>query len=105
MRPPAVGPHPYSRLVLAGLIAGSLMLTIAAAAVGAAALAVHQGWLHPPPFEVTLGRMEFSAPCPARLDCEDKQGYYAIWRGDPQPDGSIRYRLVYFTYLNRPGRH
>jgi hypothetical protein len=48
--------------------------------------------------------MEFSAPCPARLDCEGKQRYYAIWRGDQQPDGSIRYRLVYFTYLNRPAR-
>jgi hypothetical protein len=104
MSAPAAGPHKYSRLVLAGLIAGSLTLAILAAAVGTAALALHQGWLHPPPFEVTLGRMEFSAPCPARLDCEGKQRYYAIWRGDQQPDGSIRYRLVYFTYLNRPAR-
>ena len=102
---PATGPHKYSRLVLAGLIAGSLMLAIFAIAVGAGALALHQGWLHPPPCSVKVGRIELSAPCPARgFHCDPKLPYYAIWRGDPQPDGSIRYRLVYFTYLNRPER-
>ncbi len=104
MTPAAARPPNYSRLAQAGLIAASLMLAVMAGAVGVAALALHQGWLHPPSFSVKVGRIELSAPCPARLDCESKQRYYAIWRGDPQPDGSVRYRLVYFTYLNRPGR-
>ena len=94
----------YSRLAQAGLIAASVLLALIVAGMGAAALALHEGWLHPPAFELTLGRIELSAPCPARLDCEDKQRYYAVWRGDQQPDGSIRYRLVYFTYLKQPGR-
>jgi hypothetical protein len=102
---PAARPPNYSRLVQAGLIAASVMLAVLVGAVGVAALALYQGWLHPPAFSVKLGRVELSAPCPAQgFDCEPKQPYYAVWRGDPQPDGSIRYRLVYFTYLNRPGR-
>ena len=105
MRPAAAGPQNTSRLVQAGLIAASVLLAVLAGAVGVAALALHQGWLHPPPFSVKVGRMELSAPCPAQgFHCDPKLPYYAIWRGDPQPDGSTRYRLVYFTYLNRPGR-
>ncbi|MEP7359609.1 MAG: hypothetical protein ABI847_20320 [Anaerolineales bacterium] len=98
-------PHKYSRLIQAGLIAASLLAALLAVALGAAALALHQGWLHPPPFEVKVGRVEFSAPCPAQgFDCDPTLPYYAVWRGDPQPDGTIRYRLLYFSYLNKPGR-
>ena len=104
MRPAGPGPQSYSRIVQAGLIAAGLLLALLAAAVGLGVWAFQEGRLHPPAFEVKFGRIEHSAPCPARLDCEDKQRYYAIWRGDQQPDGTIRYRLVYFTYLNRPGR-
>ncbi len=104
MGPAARTPN-YSRLAQAGLIAASVLLTVVAGAVGVAALALHQGWMHPPPFSVKVGRIELSAPCPAQgFDCDGKLPYYAVWRGDPQPDGSTRYRLVYFTYLNRPGR-
>jgi hypothetical protein len=63
---------------------------------------LQQGLLRPPPFSVMLGDTEFSAPCPRHgFQCDPEVRYYAIWRGDPQPNGSIRYRLLYFTYLPR----
>jgi hypothetical protein len=47
-----------------------------------------------------IGSTEFSAPCPRHgFQCDPQVRYYAIWRGDSQPNGSIRYRLLYFTYL------
>ena len=95
-----------ARLAQAGIIAASLMLVVLVASLGLATLSVRQGWLHPPPFTVMLGRVELSAPCPAKgMDCDPQLPYYAIWRGDPQPDGSIHYRQLYFWYLNSPSRH
>jgi hypothetical protein len=98
-------PNGHDRLVQAGLIAASLSLAVFMAAAGLGVLALYQGWMRPPAFELKLGRFELSAPCPAQgFDCDPQVRYYAIWRGDQQPDGSVRYRLMYFTYLNKPNR-
>jgi hypothetical protein len=105
MTPVLVRQDGYTRLVQAGLIASSLGLAVMMAAAGLGVLALYQGWMRPPAFAVKLGRIELSAPCPAQgFDCDPQVRYYAIWRGDQQPDGSIRYRLMYFTYLNKPSR-
>ncbi|NJM07837.1 hypothetical protein HC891_19045 [Candidatus Gracilibacteria bacterium] len=63
-------------------------------------IGLQSGVLRPPPFSVMIVTTEFSAPCPRNgFQCDADVRYYAIWRGDPQPNGSIRYRLLYFTYL------
>jgi hypothetical protein len=103
MTPLPAQPARASRLAQAGLIAGSILLALLVGAVGLGVWALREGRLHPPPFEVKLGRVELSAPCPMQgFDCDPTLPYYAIWRGDGQPDGSIRYRLLYFTYLKHP---
>ena len=105
MTPGPARPQVYTRLAQAGLIAAGLLLALLAGAVGLGVWAFQEGRLHPPAFEVKFGRIELSAPCPAQgFDCDTRQPYYAIWRGDAQPDGSTRYRLVYFIYLKRPAR-
>jgi hypothetical protein len=63
-------------------------------------VAVQQRLITPPHFAVRVGNIEFAAPCPARgFNCDGPLPWYAIWRGDDQPDGSITYRQLYFIYL------
>ncbi|GAB4428057.1 MAG: hypothetical protein OHK0015_10620 [Chloroflexi bacterium OHK40] len=62
-------------------------------------LAVRHGMLRPPVFAVTVGDYELAAPCPPHFGCDSSVPYYALWRGERQPDGSINYHLLYFTYL------
>jgi hypothetical protein len=89
-----------SHLLQAAIIAMCLLLAVALAGLGLAGFAVQQGLLRPPGFALQLGRLELSAPCPAQgFVCDSSVPYYALWRGDPQPDGSIRYRQLYFIYL------
>ena len=106
MTPPGGPPaHRYTALVQIGLIAASLLAALLVAGAALVALAVHDGRLHPPPFSVKVGRIELSAPCPAQgFDCDPALPYYAVWRGDPQPDGTTQYRLLYFAYLKKPGQ-
>lgn len=62
-------------------------------------LAVQRGLARPPVFAVALGPWELAAPCPPHLACDSSVPYYALWHGVRQPNGSVTYRLLYFTYL------
>jgi hypothetical protein len=84
------------RALLLGL---ALILAGLAAACPLGALAVQQGSLRPPGFAVRLGNLELAAPCPPHISCDRSVPYYALWHGSHQPDGSVNYRLLYFTYL------
>jgi hypothetical protein len=66
-------------------------------------LAIRYEMVTPPAFAVRLGDVELSGPCPPPMakHCGMGLPYYAIWRSDPQSDGSTRYRMLYFTYLPR----
>jgi hypothetical protein len=62
-------------------------------------LAVQRGLVRPPGFAVAIGPIELAAPCPPLMGCDSSVPYYALWHGTRHPDGSINYRLLYFTYL------
>lgn len=86
-----------------GLLVG-LALVLAALLVSCplGVVAMRQGYLPPPRFVIHVGPVEFAAPCPSRgPDCSGPLPWYAIWRGELQPDGSTTYSLIYFTYLPR----
>lgn len=79
----------------------SLALLLAALVVSCplSLLAMQRGLLRPPGFAVALGPWELAGPCPPHLACDNSVPYYAIWHGTRQPNGSVNYRLLYFTYL------
>jgi hypothetical protein len=82
--------------ILVGLAVVGLLL----AACSLGLLAVQQRVLTPPPLVLRLGHTEFAAPCPPRVFvCDASTPWYAIWRGEDQPDGSITYRQLFFMYL------
>jgi hypothetical protein len=90
----------------AGLISLSVCLALGLllAAVPLSAVAIQNRLIAPPSFAVRVGGVEFAAPCPSRgFICDHPLPWYAIWRGDDQPDGSITYRQLYFIYL-KPAR-
>jgi hypothetical protein len=83
----------------------ALLLALPLAGCPLGLLAMRQGMLEPPPFVLRLGDVELSGPCPPPMAHNCSGGrlpYYAVWRSDPQDDGSTRYRMLYFTYLRRP---
>lgn len=90
------------RLMLLISLGTALVLLLAACPLSL--VAVQQRLIRPPQFAFTIGGVDFSAPCPTRgLICDDGTPWYAVWRGDVEPDGSITYRQLFFMYL-RPYR-
>src|SRR5690349_13422974 len=86
----------------AWLIGFSLTLTLGLllAACPLGALAIQHRLIVPPHFSVRFRSVEIAAPCPSRgFICDEPLPWYAVWRGDDQPDGSITYRQLYFIYL------
>jgi len=98
--------RPNSGLAPALILSLSLALVLLLAACPLSAVAIQQRVLGLPTFAVRLGHVEFAAPCPTRgFVCDRDTPFYAIWRGDDQPDGSIRYQELFFIYLRPTGRH
>jgi len=85
------------RVALVVGLSVALAATILACLLGVAGY--KQRLLSPPSFVVRIGQVEYSAPCPARgLICSKSPPFYAIWRAEEQPDGSINYRELFFIY-------
>jgi hypothetical protein len=41
--------------------------------------------------------MQLTAACPTPTpSCDDAKTFYAIWRGDDQPDGSVTFHQLFF---------
>jgi hypothetical protein len=90
-----------ARALVLGL-ALALGLLLAACPMGL--LAIQQRVLAPPAFAFRIGNVEFAAPCPTRVFvCDEGTPWYAIWRSEDLPDGSIKGRHLFFMYL-RPKR-
>jgi hypothetical protein len=98
--------HHYQnrRRYLAPLIGLGVALVLLLAACPLSVVAIQQRVISPPAFTFNIGEVEFAAPCPTRrVVCPPPLPWYAIWRGDPEPDGSMTYRQIFFIYL-RPNR-
>jgi hypothetical protein len=92
--------HPIGLILLSLCVMLGLLLAICPLSV----VAIQQRLIEPPRFAVRIANIEFAAPCPAQgFICDGPLPWYAIWRGDDQPDGSITYRQLYFIYL-KPAR-
>jgi hypothetical protein len=90
-----------------GLIGLSLCVTLGLllAACPLSVVAIQQRVIAPPRFAMRVGSVELAAPCPTRgFICDASLPWYAIWRGDDQPDGSTTYRQLYFIYLKSARR-
>jgi hypothetical protein len=90
------------------VIAVSLLAVFLLLACGLSALAVQQRLVPPPAFLIRLGPVEFAAPCPPQMTvCDESTPFYAIWHGVQLPNGTMRYRYLFFIYLasERPDRH
>lgn len=97
--------YEHRHLQLALIISVSLTLILLLAACPLSAVAIQQRVIPPLTFTARLGRVEISAPCPPReLVCDESTPFYAVWRGDLQPDGTILYRELFFMYLRPPRR-
>lgn len=97
--------HPHlhrDRWGQALVIAASLLLVLCLLGAGLLVVAIQQRLVEPPRFALHFGQVYLSAPCPApTLVCDVDLNYYAIWRGQPLPDGRIHYVQIYFTYLQK----
>lgn len=92
----------HASLGLSLVVGVSLLLTLLCASLGLFGLAIYHRLVPPPAFSVRMGAVEIAAPCPpSELQCEEYPAYYAVWRGDLQADGSMQYKLMWFSYLNR----
>lgn len=90
------------RTLLAGM-ALALALLLASCPVGM--VLVQRRVVRPPAFAFQIGETEIAAPCPTRgFICDDTFLWWAIWRGDPEPDGTTTYRQLFFMYLEPPPR-
>ncbi len=97
--------YEHRHLQLALIISVSLTLILLLAACPLSAVAIQQRVIPPLSFAVRLGRVEISGPCPPHMfECDESTPFYAIWRGDLQPDGTIRYHELFFMYLRPPRR-
>lgn len=93
--------RPRRRRLTYVFLAALLALAVLAAGATAFVGAVSLGYARPPGFAVTVGRTTYAAPCPPEMGCDPTPPFYAIWEGRRNSDGSINYRLRYFTYLRR----
>ena len=94
--------HRYQtrRRYLAPLIGFGIALVLLLASCPLSVVAVQHRIISPPAFAFTIGEVEIAAPCPRRkFICPPPLPWYAIWRGDPEPDGSMTYRQIFFIYL------
>jgi hypothetical protein len=99
MPKPSAAYH-YQRRYIAPLIGLGVALVLLVAACPLSVVAVQQRVITPPAFAFNVGEVEFAAPCPTRrVVCPPPLPWYAIWRGDPEPDGSMTYRQIFFIYL------
>jgi hypothetical protein len=97
--------HTNARLQQALIIGASLALVLSLAAFALLAFAIQQRVLQPPAFSVRIGHVQFGAPCPTpAFDCDTSLNYYAIWRGQDLPDGSVQFYEIFFTYLPKKQR-
>lgn len=85
------------------VIAMILMLVLLLAAGLLSVVAIHQRVLPPPAFAVRVGPNELIAPCPRGILCDKSTAFYAIWWGELQPNGRMRYQQLFFVYL-KPNR-
>ena len=86
------------------IISLSVTLVLLLVACLVSAVAIHQRMIPPPNFALRLGHVEIIAPCPRGILCDESTPFYAIWQGEMQPNGRIRYRELFFVYL-KPTRH
>ena len=98
-------PFDHSTLQLALIVGLSLMLVVLLVSGLVYVVAVHQRLIAPPAFAVRLGRYELRAPCPRGILCDEFTPFYALWWGEPQPDGSIQYQELFFVYLKLDRDH
>ena len=98
-------PRSDHRLLQALVIAASLLLVLTMAALVLGVVAIEQRAVPLPAFSVRIGHVQFGAPCPSpAFECDVVTNYYAIWRGDDQPDGTIQFHEIFFTYLPHKNR-
>ena len=91
--------HKRRRLQDLAIVVG-LALALLLGACPLSALAVQHRVIAPPSFAVRLNGVEYAAPCPTRgFICDNQMPWYAIWRGDDEPNGTITYRQLFFVYL------
>ncbi len=102
-REAAATPASEHQLLQALVIGLCLMLVVCLLASGLLAFALQQQALPLPTFSVKVGKVQFAAPCPQAFQCDINQPYYAIWRGDDLPNGTIHFQELYFTWL--PKKH
>ncbi|HNP70972.1 MAG TPA: hypothetical protein PLO33_04090 [Kouleothrix sp.] len=103
--PNAALQYEHRRPRLTVLVGLGMALVLLLAACPLSLLAVQQRVIRPPAFAFEVGGVEFAAPCPRRgFVCDEGTPWYAVWRGDPEPDGSITYRQLFFMYLRRQRR-
>ena len=76
-----------------------MLLGLLMAACPLGLLAIQQRMIAPPAFAFRIGTIEIAAPCPTKVFvCDEGTPWYAIWRSDYQPDGSIKGRPIFFMY-------
>ncbi len=81
----------------------ALILLLAACPLGV--VAVKNRVIAPPSFSFRFGRVEIAAPCPTRVFiCPHPMPWYAIWRSDEGPNGSIKFRQLFFSTSSRADR-
>lgn len=87
--------------LVAGVMGLCVVVGVPCALLPLGAVAVYERVIPPPTFSVKVGATEFAAPCPpSELICDEYPPFFALWRGDQQPDGSVEYRQLIFIYLN-----
>ena len=86
--------------LVTGALSLCLCVSVPCAVLPLGAMAVYERVIPPPAFSVRVAGVEFAAPCPpSEFTCEEYPAFFALWRGDPQPDGSVLYRQLWFVYL------
>lgn len=97
-------PRLETRLLQVLLIVAGLVILLVFAIVSLSIVGVYQRVLPPPAFAIHIGPNELIAPCPRGIFCDESTAFYAIWWGEPRPNGKIRYKQLFFVYLkpNRP---
>jgi hypothetical protein len=82
------------------IVSLSLMLGLLLAACPLGVVAVKNRVITPPSFALRFGSVEIAAPCPTRVFiCPNPMPWYAIWRSEERPDGSIKFHQIFFMYL------
>jgi hypothetical protein len=95
-----------NRVALAAIVSVCLLLTLSTGACLLSVAGVYEGVLPAPAFSVHIGAVEIDAPCPnLGVSCDTALPFYSVWRGDPQPNGTIQFHQLYFVWLKHSWRH